>query len=79
MIVDRRAEEDVAGPILKLLLSRVGKLASRLRAELSFTPLDEILSGLRPFFANIQRQCAQIHTATYQVYITYPIEAALEA
>ena len=58
--------------------ARVAKLAGRLRAELSFTPLDEILSGLHNFFTTIRRQCAQIHTTVHQVYISYPIEAALE-
>jgi uncharacterized alpha-E superfamily protein len=57
---------------------RVAKLAGRLRAELSFTPLEEIMSNLHGFFETIRRQCLQIHGAVYQVYISYPIEAALE-
>jgi uncharacterized alpha-E superfamily protein len=58
---------------------RVAKLAGRLKAELSFTPLDEIMMSLHEFFDAIRKQCAQIHGAVQQVYITYPIEAALEA
>lgn len=58
---------------------RVAKIAGRLTAGLMFTPLEEIVSSLAEFFADIQRQCARIHTALYEVYITYPVEAALEA
>lgn len=58
---------------------RVAKLAGRLRAELNFTPLDEIMTGVHAFLESIRRQCGQIHNAIQQVYITYPIEAALEA
>jgi uncharacterized alpha-E superfamily protein len=57
---------------------RVAKIAGRLSAGLMFTPLEEIVAGLAEFFADIQRQCARIHTALYEVYITYPVEAAIE-
>jgi uncharacterized alpha-E superfamily protein len=57
---------------------RANRLAGRLRASLSFSQIDEIMgSGLRPYLADIQRQCAQIHTAIYQQYVAYPIESAL--
>jgi uncharacterized alpha-E superfamily protein len=59
---------------------RVNRLAGRLRAALSFGQIDEIMgSGLRPYLNDIQRQCAQIHTAIYQQYVAYPIEAALSS
>jgi uncharacterized alpha-E superfamily protein len=59
---------------------RANRLAGRLRAALSFGQIDEIMgSGLRPYLNDIQRQCAQIHTAIYQQYVSYPIEAALSA
>ncbi len=55
-----------------------GRLAGRLRATLSFSPIDEIMAGgLHAYLESIQRQCAQIHTAIHQIYIAYPIEAAL--
>jgi len=57
---------------------RANRLAGRLRASLSFSQIDEIIgSGLHPYLADIQRQCAQIHTAIVQQYVTYPIESAL--
>jgi uncharacterized alpha-E superfamily protein len=56
----------------------VAKIAGRLSAGLMFTPLDEVVAGLAEFFADIQVQCARIHAAIYEVYITYSIEAAIE-
>lgn len=58
---------------------RLGKLAGRLTASLSYTPLEEIMAGLQAFSANIRQMCAQIHSGIYQVYITYTIDAALES
>lgn len=58
---------------------RLAKLAGRLTAALSYTPLEEIMSNMQDFLANIRRMCGQIHTGVYQIYITYPIESALEA
>jgi len=59
--------------------AQVAKLAGRLRAGLIFTPLEEIVASLADFCAGIQQQCARIHSAVYQVYISYSIEAALES
>jgi uncharacterized alpha-E superfamily protein len=57
---------------------RVAKIAGRLSAGLMFTPLEEVVEGLAEFFADIQQQCARIHVAIHEVYITYSIEAAIE-
>jgi len=57
---------------------RANRLAGRLRASLSFSQIDEIMgSGLHFYLSDIQRQCAQIHTAIYHQYVAYPIESAL--
>jgi uncharacterized alpha-E superfamily protein len=58
---------------------RLVKLAGRLTATMSYTPLEEVVSNLHEFCIGIRRLCAQIHAGVYQVYITYPVEAALEA
>ncbi|HTW64575.1 MAG TPA: alpha-E domain-containing protein [Bryobacteraceae bacterium] len=58
---------------------RVAKIAGRLSAGLMFTPLEEVVANLAEFFADIQRQCVRIHAAIHEVYITYSIEAAIEA
>jgi uncharacterized alpha-E superfamily protein len=60
--------------------SRVGRIAGRLRATLGFGQIDEIMSGgLYAYLDNVRRQCTQVHSALYQTYITYSIEAALGA
>ncbi len=59
---------------------RVSRLAGRLRASLSFTPVDEImLGGIHGYLDGIQRQCGQIHASAYQGYIDYPIDTAVLA
>ena len=35
--------------------------------------------GLQPYLVELLRQCGQVNSALYQTYISYPIEAALEA
>jgi len=60
--------------------NRPARLAGKLRATLSYTQMDEIpAGGMHDFLENVQRQCTQIHNAVHQVYIEYPIDAALEA
>ena len=58
---------------------RLGKLAGRLAAAVSFTPIEEIVGNLHEFAVNIRRLCGQIHNGIHQVYITYTIDAALGA
>jgi uncharacterized alpha-E superfamily protein len=54
------------------------RLAGRLRAALDYGQVDEIVTDNMPaYLENIQRQCAQIHGAINQIYISYPIEKAL--
>ena len=57
---------------------RAERLAGRLRAALDYDQIDEIMSGdMHAYLENIQRQCAQIHAAIYQTYISYPIDVAI--
>jgi uncharacterized alpha-E superfamily protein len=57
---------------------RVNRLAGRLRAMLGYTAIDEIMaSGLQRFLSDVQAQCAEVHAAIHETYITYPIETAL--
>jgi uncharacterized alpha-E superfamily protein len=60
--------------------ARVERIAGRLRATLDFGQIDEILGGgLQAYLHELLRQCGQVNSALYQTYISYPIEAALEA
>jgi len=59
---------------------RPERLAGRLCAALDYGQVDEIMAdSIHSYLDNIQRQCGQIHSAIHQVYIAYPIEAALVA
>lgn len=59
---------------------RAERLTGRLRAALDYAQIDEIMSSdMHSYLENIQRQCGQIHTAIYQVYIAYPIDVVLTA
>ncbi len=58
--------------------SRPERLAGRLCAALDYGQVDEIMAdNIHAYLEDIQRQCGQIHSAIHQVYIAYPIEAAL--
>jgi uncharacterized alpha-E superfamily protein len=57
---------------------RLNRLSGRLCAALSYSQIDEVLSDdLHVYLGTIQRQCNQIHEALHQVYVAYPIEAAI--
>ncbi len=59
---------------------RAERLAGRLRATLEYDQVDDVMnSNMHSYLENIQRQCAQIHTAINQMYIAYPIDAVLSA
>jgi uncharacterized alpha-E superfamily protein len=58
----------------------VRRLAGRLRANLGFSQISEIIAGgLYAYLAGLQKEYASIHSAIYEVYIAYSVEAALEA
>jgi uncharacterized alpha-E superfamily protein len=60
--------------------ARVERISGRMQATLAFGQIDEIMhSGLQAYLETVLRQCSQAHSALYQTYITYPIEAALQA
>jgi uncharacterized alpha-E superfamily protein len=57
---------------------RSQRLAGTLRATLDYAQVDEIIADdIHIFLQNIQRQCAQIHTAVHQQYIAYSVDTAL--
>jgi uncharacterized alpha-E superfamily protein len=60
--------------------ARVERIAGRMQATLAFGQIDEIMhGGLQAYLETVLRQCSQAHSALYQTYIAYPIEAALQA
>jgi uncharacterized alpha-E superfamily protein len=59
---------------------RAERLAGRLHATLDYGQVDEILSeDPHAYLVGIGRQCAQVHGALNQTYVTYAIESALPA
>jgi uncharacterized alpha-E superfamily protein len=66
-LTERKAEQPV-------------RIAGRLRATLSFSQIDEIMtSGANDFIDSIRWQCAQAHAAIHQIYFDYSVESALVA
>jgi len=58
---------------------RISRLAGRFQAHVEFTPIGEVLSaGVQDFLTGAIRQCQEIHKEFYHVYISYPVEAAIE-
>ncbi len=59
---------------------RAERVAGRLHASLDYGQVDEILGDdSHAYLDGIEQYCAQIHTALYESYLTYTIEAALPA
>lgn len=59
---------------------RLRKLTGRVCSSLAFANIDDVLTGgLHTMLEGLQRQCNQIHAAAYQIYISYPVDSALEA
>jgi len=54
------------------------RLSGRLRANLSFSHIDEIMAnGLQNYLDEVRSLCAQVHGAIHQIYFDYPVEAAM--
>jgi len=54
------------------------RLAGRLRANLSFAQIEEIMSdGLQDYLNDIKKLCVQAHNSIHQIYFDYPVESAL--
>lgn len=54
------------------------RMAGRLSASLAFVSIDEILDGdVVAYLRNIQKRCQAIHETIYNLYVDYPVQAAL--
>ncbi len=70
-----KAVEAVSGGTRSEKLSRI---SGRLRAMLSYSSVDEILTtGVVAYLHNIQKIAAEIHMALYELYVDYSIQSAL--
>ena len=69
------AVQDVSGGTRS---EKLGRISGRLRATLSYSSVDEIISGnVVEYLREIQYQCREIHIAIYELYVDYSIQAAL--
>ncbi len=58
--------------------ARLARHTGRLRATLSFSNIDEVMSGgIHTWLDDVLRQCQLIHVAIREAYIDYPIERAV--
>ena len=58
--------------------SRVERLAGRMLAALDYDQIEDVIDeNIHSYLENIQKQCTHIHSAIYQTYIFYPIDAAV--
>lgn len=74
----QRSMQAIAQATGTRLAGRAERLAGRLRAALDYGQVDEIMSeNMHAYLESIQRQCAAIHGAVYQAYISYPVDTAL--
>lgn len=54
------------------------RIAGRLRAQLSFSQIEEIMSeDIHTYLQNVRKECAEIHSAIHKIYFDYPLETEL--
>jgi uncharacterized alpha-E superfamily protein len=54
------------------------RIAGRLRAQLSFSQIEEIIrAGMSEYLQSVRKECGEIHSAIHDIYFHYSIEAEL--
>jgi uncharacterized alpha-E superfamily protein len=54
------------------------RIAGRLRAQLSFSQIEEVMAdGAHTYLESVRSECAQIHAAIHQIYFDYAIDSEL--
>jgi uncharacterized alpha-E superfamily protein len=77
--VDRiNAALHVIGDLTERRAKSPTRIAGRLRAQLSFSQIEEImLEGAHAYLENVRSECGAIHDAIHEIYFDYPIETEL--
>jgi uncharacterized alpha-E superfamily protein len=77
--VDRiNAALHVIGDLTERHAKAPTRIAGRLRAQLSFSQIEEIMAeGAHAYLENVRMECAAIHSAIHEIYFDYPIETEL--
>jgi len=54
------------------------RIAGRLRAQISYSQIEEIVAGgVHTYLAGVRRECTEIHNAINEIYFDYPIESEI--
>src|SRR6267143_5356321 len=77
--VDRiNAALHVIGDLTERRAKTPTRIAGRLRAQLSFSQIEEVMTeGAHAYLENVREECAAIHSAIHEIYFDYPIETEL--
>jgi len=77
--VDRvNAALHLIGDLTKRAEKLPTRIAGRLRAQLSFSQIEEIVAeGIHSYLQNVRKECEAIHSAIHEIYFDYSIEAEL--
>ena len=77
--VDRvNAALHVIGDLTERRAKLPTRIAGRLRAQLSFSQIDEIMEqGAYAYLENVRSECTEIHAAVHKIYFDYPVESEL--
>ena len=77
--VDRlEAALNVIGDLTERRARMPARIAGRLRAQLSFSQIEEILSGdPSRYVQSVCKECANLHAAIRQIYFDYAVETDL--
>jgi uncharacterized alpha-E superfamily protein len=74
----QHALETIEGESGRSRAEHLRRLSGRLQAMLSYSSIDEILTGdVVAYLRGIQIECRAIHEAIYNLYIDYSVQAAL--
>src|ERR1700682_182707 len=77
--IDRiNAALHIIGDLTERRAKLPARVAGRLRAQLSFSQIEEIMAeGVHAYLAAVRNECAEIHAAIHDIYFDYPIETEL--
>jgi uncharacterized alpha-E superfamily protein len=54
------------------------RIAGRLRAQISYSQIEEIIAGgVHSYLQNVRKECTEIHAAINEIYFDYPVESEI--
>jgi uncharacterized alpha-E superfamily protein len=74
-----KALSSISNLSLSRRTQKIERLIGRLRSMVAYVQVGEIMTELHNYLAEIIEQCRDLHAATHEVYIEYPIDVAFES